>query len=58
MAWLVAYNDGLLDATQPAHVTDALEKLLQWVRATKPALTESRDRWSAAVRDALAGSTA
>jgi F-type H+/Na+-transporting ATPase subunit alpha len=58
MAWLVAYNDGLLDPTKPDRVVEALEKLLQWVRASKPALTESRDRWSAAVRDLLEGTTA
>jgi len=58
MAWLVAYNEGLLEATRPDRVVEALEKLLQWVRAAKPALTESRNRWSAAVRDVLGGSTA
>jgi F-type H+-transporting ATPase subunit alpha len=58
MAWLVAYNEGLLEATRPDRVVEALEKLLQWVRAAKPALTEPRDRWSAAVRDVLGGSTA
>lgn len=58
MAWLVAYNEGLLEATKSDRVVEALEKLLQWVHAAKPALTESRDRWSAAVRDVLEGSTA
>jgi F-type H+-transporting ATPase subunit alpha len=58
MAWLVAYNEGLLEATKPDRVVEALEKLLQWVRAAKPALTESRDRWAAAVRDVLEGSMA
>ncbi|MCG6874285.1 MAG: F0F1 ATP synthase subunit alpha [Betaproteobacteria bacterium] len=57
MAWLVAYNDGLLDSVQPDRVGEALEKLLQWVRTAQPALTESRDRWTAAVHDALEGMT-
>jgi F-type H+-transporting ATPase subunit alpha len=53
MAWLVAYNDGLLDALTPEAVPDVLGKLLKWVRSAGLAVEESRDRWSAALRSVL-----
>jgi F-type H+/Na+-transporting ATPase subunit alpha len=58
MAWLVAYNDGLLGTVHLDRVAEALDKLLAWVRSANPALTESRDRWAAAIRDVLEEMTA
>jgi F-type H+/Na+-transporting ATPase subunit alpha len=50
MAWLVAYNDGLLETLAPEQVPAALEKLLKWVRGAGLAVGEPRERWAAALR--------
>jgi F-type H+-transporting ATPase subunit alpha len=53
MAWLVAYNDGLLEGLAPDQVPGALEKIMKWVRGAGLAVGDSRDRWAAALRGVL-----
>ncbi len=53
MAWLVAYNEGLLDALAPDAVPETLEKLLKWVRGAGLTIGEPRERWLTAIHDLL-----
>jgi F-type H+-transporting ATPase subunit alpha len=56
MAWLVALNEGWLDAMDDAALSTALERLdRQATRA--PALSVAREQWVAAVRDWLGTGT-
>lgn len=56
MAWLVAFNDGLFDTTEPAAVRTRLETLGKRVARAELTLDNSRDDWRATVADWLAAS--
>ena len=58
MAWLVAYNEGLLEGLPPDQVPEALAKLVKWQERAGLGLGDSRDRWVAALRDVLGGAKA
>ena len=51
MAWLVAFNDGLLDAFEPEKVSAQLEQLYLHVSESDLALEDSRDKWSQSVAE-------
>lgn len=53
MAWMVAFNDGLLDALDPDAVTGRLEDLSVGIRGSKLGLAEPRERWSTVVARVL-----
>ncbi|GGO81609.1 ATP synthase subunit alpha 1 [Marinobacterium nitratireducens] len=46
MAWMVAFNDGLLDDLAPADVNATLEDLAQYTRSSGLTLDEPHERWS------------
>ena len=54
MAWLVAFNDGLLDEHEPGSVHAALDALETAVSASTLDLDSPRDDWIQLVADALA----
>lgn len=45
MAWLVAFNDGLLDGFKPEAIRPALTSLFKWVSASGLTLAMGRDPW-------------
>ncbi|MGB5178545.1 MAG: F0F1 ATP synthase subunit alpha [Gammaproteobacteria bacterium] len=49
MAWLVAFNDGLFDAVEPADVDERLALLEQQVKHSVLTLDTPREQWSDAV---------
>lgn len=53
MAWMVAFNDGLLDAVEPDTVAGRLEELALGMRDTNLELANPRERWSTVVARAL-----
>ena len=55
LAWLVAYNDGRLDAVAPEEVPGALERLAAGFGRSELTLTSAREAWAAAVAGWLAG---
>ena len=50
LAWMVAFNDGLLDDVSPDDIRHLLEKLQDIVAASDLTLDDKRDRWSSSVR--------
>lgn len=54
MAWLVAFNDGLFDASDPATLHLRLEQLAGQVARAELTLDSTRDEWQAAVSAWLA----
>lgn len=54
MAWLVAYNDGLLDRFEAGRIPACLGRLQAGLSRTPLALTDSRERWVETVRQWLA----
>ncbi len=50
MAWLTAFNQGLLDELEPEAVAPALERLYAGCRAGTPGLDKDRSHWTDAVR--------
>jgi F-type H+-transporting ATPase subunit alpha len=58
MAWLVAFNDGRLDAADPADVPPRLAALGKAVAASKLQLDTPREEWSRAVAGWLSGGAA
>ncbi|MGD2139269.1 MAG: F0F1 ATP synthase subunit alpha [Burkholderiales bacterium] len=53
MAWLVAFNDGLLDDRDPDTIHSALETLDEAIRDSSLNLDSPRDEWSEMATDAL-----
>ena len=53
LAWLVAYNEGLLDTVPLETVADLLERLAQQVTQSKLRLEDDREHWVAALKDWL-----
>jgi F-type H+/Na+-transporting ATPase subunit alpha len=49
MAWLVAFNDGLLDACRPEAVRSVLSRLFQWMPTSGLTLGTARDQWRIAL---------
>jgi F-type H+-transporting ATPase subunit alpha len=45
MAWLVAFNDGLLDKLKPEAIRPALAGLFEWMSTSGLTLALGRDRW-------------
>jgi len=54
MAWMVAYNDGLLDASTPEQVSALLAKLQDWTGQCGLNLDSPREKWSQGVATLLA----
>ena len=54
MAWMVAYNEGLLDGFEPARVRRRLAALRARVESSGLAVSDGRDNWRAAVAAWLA----
>jgi F-type H+-transporting ATPase subunit alpha len=54
MAWLVAYNEGLLDALPSSDIPDLVHRLEEWVRSSGLSLDDKRAAWKQAVKNALA----
>jgi len=50
LAWLVAYNEHLLDHLQPGQIADALGRLQSLVRDSSLKLEDSREHWVNSVR--------
>jgi len=54
MAWMVAYNEGLLDTLSSAEIAAVLDRLAQWVGSSGLTLENNREEWKRAVNDVLA----
>jgi F-type H+/Na+-transporting ATPase subunit alpha len=50
MAWLVAFNDGLLDEFKPEAIHAALANLFQWMPTAGLTLATPRDTWKTALQ--------
>jgi len=57
MAWLVAYNDGLLDTVELRQVHRYLERLTACLKESDIHLEDSREQWQAKVKEWLADVT-
>jgi F-type H+-transporting ATPase subunit alpha len=53
MAWMIAYNDGLLDEIEPGRIPEALGKLMEGEAASHLALSDHREDWKRAVEQWL-----
>ena len=49
MAWLVAFNDGLFDTSEPEKISEVLEELYRRVTECGLGLEDSREEWSRTV---------
>ena len=49
MAWLVAFNDGLLDEFKPEAIRPALASLFKWMSTSGLTLATARDQWRTAL---------
>jgi F-type H+-transporting ATPase subunit alpha len=58
MAWLVAFNEGLLDALDRDAIPPAFARLTAGARAGGLTLADSREKWVEAMRAALGGKEA
>ncbi|WP_275099147.1 F0F1 ATP synthase subunit alpha [Sedimenticola hydrogenitrophicus] len=50
LVWLIAYNDGLLDATEPERARDHLERLDQGIRQSELSLDTPIEDWQKWIR--------
>jgi F-type H+-transporting ATPase subunit alpha len=57
MAWMVAYNEGLLEATPTSEISAVLDRLAQWVISSGLSLEDKREDWKRAVQNVLASAT-
>ncbi|MBI1395979.1 MAG: F0F1 ATP synthase subunit alpha [Betaproteobacteria bacterium] len=55
MAWLVAFNDGLLNGMEGDALRDALARLRQGAESSSLTVTSGRERWARSVRNWLEG---
>jgi F-type H+-transporting ATPase subunit alpha len=53
MAWLTAYNQGLLDEISPAHVPRILDLLAARIKESELRLEDGREQWLASLREWL-----
>jgi F-type H+-transporting ATPase subunit alpha len=54
MAWMVAYNEGLLDTLPSAEIPTVLDRLAQWVGGSGLTLENNHEEWTRAVKDVVA----
>jgi hypothetical protein len=54
MAWLVAYNEGLLDRVVLEHVPRTLDQLAARLKEGELRLEDSREQWVANLKEWLA----
>ncbi|WP_392536689.1 F0F1 ATP synthase subunit alpha [Legionella sp. 227] len=54
-AWLIAYNDGLLDSLDLAEIPQVLKKMEQELKKSDLSLASSREQWKSAVTSWLNG---
>ena len=57
MAWLVAYNEGLLDVVEITRLQSTLDQLAARLKESDARLEDSREQWLANVKEWLAGAT-
>ncbi len=57
MAWLVAFNDGLLDALEPENIHETLDRIYLLASDTLLTLEDSRDDWTKWVAEWLGESS-
>ena len=57
MAWLMAYNEGLLDAIEITRLQSTLDQLAARLKESDARLEDSRKQWLANVKEWLAGAT-
>ena len=57
LAWMIAFNDGLLDDCEPNSVTDTLLKIEAGLGRNSLALDTARDEWSVRLKNWLDGGT-
>jgi F-type H+-transporting ATPase subunit alpha len=53
MAWLVAYNEGLLDAVSSSEIPALLDRLAEWVNRSELRLEDKHEDWKRAVKNVL-----
>ena len=51
MAWMVAYNEGLLDALSSGEIPAVLHRLAEWVRTADSVSRTSHEDWKRAVKN-------
>jgi F-type H+-transporting ATPase subunit alpha len=54
MAWMIAYNEGLLDGLPSGEIPTVLDRLAEWVRSSGLSLDNKREDWKRAVKTVLA----
>jgi F-type H+-transporting ATPase subunit alpha len=54
MAWMVAYNEGLLDALPSSEIPVVLRRLAEWVSSSGLSLEDKHEEWTRAVKNLLA----
>lgn len=53
MAWLLAFNDGLLDRLEPEKIVSVLEQLYRHIAESKLSLEDEREKWRQSVAECL-----
>lgn len=56
LAWLVAFNDGLLDTCKPEAIRSALENLFKYMSISGLTLATARDQWRTSLEEWKKGS--
>lgn len=56
LAWLVAFNDGLLDSVKPEAIRSALENLFKYMSISGLTLATARDQWRTSLEEWKKGS--
>ncbi len=54
MAWMIAYNEGLLDGLPGSEIPAVLDELAEWVRSSGLSVDDKREAWEQAVKSVLA----
>jgi len=55
LAWLLAYDEGLLDSLSPEKVGEALDKVFEAVAARNLTLGDYKEQWIAALKEIMGG---
>ena len=53
MAWMVAYNEGLLDGVPNGEIPAVVDRLAQWARNNGLSLEDKHEDWKRAVKNLL-----
>ena len=53
MAWMVAYNAGLLDSVASGEIAGFLSRLEQWLSTSRVTLDDKPEDWQQAVKNVL-----